>query len=615
MCLIYFKLMNFSNNFPEELRSHITISDVVSKRVALKKKGKDYWGLCPFHNEDSPSFSVNDQKGFYHCFGCGAHGDIIGFVINNERLGFKEAVIKLANDYNIKIPLIADQQEDKEQQSKTQRQFLIIEEACRFFENNLFSRSGSEALGYLQQRGLKIEDIKKFRLGFAIDSFDNLLQFLKSKSFSDSEILSVGLLSKSDNGKLYDKFRKRIIFPISNSQGKIIAFGGRILGEGEPKYLNSPETELFHKGKNLYNFSLAKKAIYDQKFVVVVEGYMDAISLAVRGIENVVAPLGTALTIDQLKILLKVTNDIVICLDGDAAGIKAMRRVIDLILPHINSDYLIRFAILPNGNDPDDFVRLNGKNAMEKFLKDAQNLSQVLFEFEAKDLKIDYEREPHISPEKKAKLQSNLFAKVKLISDSTVQKYFGEYYRNLLFEIGKNKNFLHKNSAQKIVANNNEALDAQDSYSLAIVALIANFSFLKNYQDEFCILKNLDFKNSEISQIKDELINFFDQNSSSNFSQVKEFLEKIVPSKLLKTKIFTSKFSDQNQEIITKKMRLFLLKYFYEETKHQYALILNATHEIETDDKQILQGKKQKELFNYKTDLERKILELESDMI
>lgn len=611
--------MNFSSNFPDELRSQITISDVISKRVALKKKGKEYSGLCPFHNENTPSFTVNDQKGFYHCFGCGAHGDIIGFVMNNERLGFKDAVIKLANDYNIQIPFVAHQREDEERQSKTQRQFLIVEEACRFFENNLFSRSGSEALGYLQQRGLKIEDIKKFRLGFALDSFDNLLQFLKSKSFTEAEILSAGLVSKSDSGKLYDKFRRRIIFPITNLQGKTIAFGGRILGEGEPKYLNSPETELFHKGKNLYNFSTAKKAIYDQKFVVVVEGYMDAISLAVNGIENVVAPLGTALTIDQLKILFKTTNDVVICLDGDAAGIKAMKRAIDLVLPHINSDYLIRFAILPNGNDPDDFVRLNGKKAMEKFLRDAQNLSQVLFEFEAKDLKIDYEREPHISPEKKAKLQNNLFAKVKLISDLVSQKYFGEYYKNLLFEIGKNKNFLHKNSAQKIIVNNNandnKALDAQDSYSLAIIALISNFPFLRNYKDEFCILKNLEFKNSEISQIKDELINFLDQNSSSKFSEVKEFLEKIVPNKFLKTKIFTSKFSDQNHDTITKKMQLFLLKYFYEEIKYQYAQLLDIGHEIETDEKQILQGKKQKELFNYKTDLERKILELESDMI
>ena len=281
--------MQFSKSFPDEIKSQITASDVVGKLVALDSKGK---GLCPFHPEKTPSFSVNDQKGFYYCFGCGAHGDIINFTMEKEGLAFKDAVVKLANDYSIQIPIIANEEKaeenDREFQKKIERDYLLLETICQFFENNLFSSSGFNALNYLYQRGLANSHIKKFRLGFALDNYEILLKHLKAKGFHDSELLNSGVIAKSSNGNLYDKFRSRVIFPITNSKGKIIAFGGRILGEGQPKYLNSSETELFKKGHNLYNFSFSRKAIYEQKYVVIVEGYMDAISLSINGIENVV---------------------------------------------------------------------------------------------------------------------------------------------------------------------------------------------------------------------------------------------------------------------------------------------------------------------------------------
>lgn len=605
--------MNFTQSFPDELRSQITISDVVGKRVALKKKGKEHWGLCPFHNEDSPSFSVNDQKGFYHCFGCAAHGDIIGFVMNTEGLGFKDAVVKLANDFNIQIPFVAKGQDDSELQDKNKRKYLLLETACQFFEKNLFSHSANDALGYLYKRGLDNSQIKKFRLGYAPEGYENLLKFLKAESFTDEELLKSGIISKSDGGKLYDKFRNRVIFPITNLQGKIIAFGGRILGEGEPKYLNSSETELFHKGRNLYNFSNARKSIYDKKYVVIVEGYMDVISLAANGIENVVAPLGTALTADQLQILFRVTNDIVVCLDGDAAGIKAMRRSIDVALPFLNPQHVIRFAILPNGNDPDDFVRKNGSQKMEKILFEAENLSKVLFDFEAKDLKLDYETSDRVSPEKKALLEANLFSKIKLISDPSSKKYFSEYYKNLLFGIGRNKNLISKSSSSKTILNSVDELDVQDSYSLTIIGFMVHFPFLKDYQDELCILRNLEFKNLEISEIKNDLIEFLDQNSSADFSQIKSNLEKNIENDFFKTRIFAVKFSNKNHDEISKKLKLILLKYFYEEVELQSLSIMARSHEIEIDDKSKI-AEKQRELFNYKTSLQKKILEVESDM-
>ncbi|MCE3255389.1 MAG: primase [Rickettsiaceae bacterium] len=604
--------MQFSKSFPDELRSQIAASDVVGKRVALTKKGKEFSGLCPFHNEKTPSFTVNDQKGFYHCFGCAAHGDIVSFTMQIERLGFKEAVIKLANDYGITIPVVIDQNQDHQHQEKIERDYLLLENICKFFEANLFSSAGVGALEYLRKRGLNNSQIKKFRLGFALDSYESLLRHLKSQGFSDAELLACGVIAKNDKGQLYDKFRGRIIFPIKNRQGKIIAFGGRILGDGQPKYLNSSETELFKKGQNLYNFSDAKKAIYEQKFVVVVEGYMDAISLSVNGIENVVAPLGTALTADQLKILFKTTSDVVVCLDGDKAGISAMRRTIDLALPIINHQNLVRFALLPGGFDPDDFVKQNGRDVTQNFLRDAENLSKVLFDFEVQDLHLDLKSASATEPEKKVILEGRLMQKVDLISDANSKKYFSQYYKNLLFEMGRNKNFSPKNPIAKTKIFDADKFDKQDGYSIAIIAIIANFPELRDYQDEICVLRDLEFKNQKLSDLKDHLINFFDQNPDAKFLEIKTDLEKIISDRVIKNKIFSAQFSHQNLENIKNKLKIFLLQYFYEEVSQQYAGTLAAHDEIETDLATIKSGK-QKELFDYKTSLEKKILRLISD--
>ena len=611
--------MYFSKSFPDELRSQITTSDVIGKRVALKRHGKEFSGLCPFHNEKSPSFTVNDQKGFYHCFGCSAHGDIIGFTMQIDGLNFKDTVIKLASDYGIPIPIVVDEKQDQDQQEKIDRDYLLLENVCLFFEKNLFSNTNNQALEYLYQRGLGGSDnanIKKFRLGFASDSYDLLLKHLKSQGFSDAELLASGVIAKNDQGKFYDKFRNRIIFPITNNRGNIIAFGGRILGDGQPKYLNSSETELFKKGHNLYNFSAAKKAIYEQKFAVVVEGYMDAISLSVNGIENVVAPLGTALTLDQLQILFKTTNDVVVCLDGDKAGINAMRRTIDLVLPIISSKNLIRFALLPEGLDPDDFIKQNGwqsgRMEMQKLLQNADNLSKVLFDFEVKDLHLDSHGGNIMAPEKKAALEARLMQKINLISDANSKKYFAQYYKNLLFEIGKNKHFQVKNVINKATISSNNLLDKQDSYSLAIIAIIANFPELKNYQDEFCILRDLEFKNQKLSDIKEQLINFLDQHLSVNLLEIKLNLEKIIVDEVLKNKIFSTQFFDKNLDNARCKLQIFLLKYFYEEVSQQYAQTLTLHDNIETSESLLKDGK-QKELFDYKTLLEKKILQLEID--
>jgi DNA primase len=490
---------------------------------------------------------------------------------------------------------------------------LLLENICQFFENHLLSNSGSEALQYLYSRGLNNSNIKKFRLGFAPLDANLLLDHLKSKSFSNSELLASGIIGQNSNGNLYNKFRNRVIFPITNLKGIIIAFGGRILGEGQPKYLNSSETNLFKKGHNLYNFSGARKSIYDQKFAVVVEGYMDAISLSINGVENVVAPLGTALTLDQIQILWRSTDDIVVCLDGDSAGLKAMRRTIDVVLPSVNPKHLIRFALLPDKIDPDDFIRKNGKAVMQNFLQNASNLSKVLFDFEAKDLDLNHNLEGLVSPEKKAMLEDKLFKKVNLISDASSKKHFSQYYRNLLYELGKNKKFQSKKITSKTSINHNFDLDSQDIYSIYIISYIVTFPELKDYQDEFCVLRNLEFKNQELSNIKEHLINFLDRNQETNFVEIKSELEIFIQSEEIKRQIFSNKFANDNLEKIRYNLQISLLRYLCEEVSLQYRETLSINDEIKTDEisfQPVLKDGKQKELFNYKTYLEKKILDL-----
>ena len=322
--------MHFPKDFPDKLRSTILVSEVVGKKVKLKLRGKEFQGLCPFHNEKSPSFTVNDQKGFFHCFGCQAHGDVISFVMQNEGMEYPEAIEKLANDFSIPIPQV---QVNYVQENQIDQDYLILEKINVFFETKLVSEIGRQALSYLQKRGISKVIIKKFRLGFAPNSYDELINFLKSEGFGESQIIASGIIGKNEKNQLYSKFRNRVIFPILDKKNRVIAFGGRCLGDELPKYLNSAETNFFKKSQTLYNYSYARKAIFDKSYAVVLEGYMDVISLFANGLENIVAGLGTALGEDHLKELFYITDKIIICLDGDSAGIRAAKRVSEIALP------------------------------------------------------------------------------------------------------------------------------------------------------------------------------------------------------------------------------------------------------------------------------------------
>lgn len=414
--------MAFPDSFLEELRNRLPLSGVVGRSVRLIKRGREFTGLCPFHNEKSPSFTVNDEKGFFHCFGCGAHGDVIGFVMRNGGLAFPEAVEQLAQEAGLTVPRLRP--EDREKADQVATLGKAMEEAAKWFQAQLQAGAGNEARAYVQKRGLKPETIERFRLGFAPNSRTAMKEALLARGLPEPLLVEAGLLIKpEDGGTTYDRFRNRVMFPIGDRRGRIIAFGGRALDADAPaKYLNSPETPLFHKGRNLYNHALAREAARESGTVIVVEGYMDVIALAQAGIDHAVAPLGTALTEEQIALLWRLCAEPILCFDGDAAGWRAALRAADRALPLLEPGHSFRFAILPGGQDPDDLVRTQGKAAMEEVLARALPLADVLWRRETEGRALD-------TPERRAALEAALFALAGQIRNPAVQNHYRDHFR------------------------------------------------------------------------------------------------------------------------------------------------------------------------------------------
>ncbi len=587
--------MQFSKDFPDKLRSSILTSEVVGKKVKLKARGNEFQGLCPFHNEKSPSFTVNDLKGFYHCFGCAEHGDIISFVMKTDGLDFKDAVIKLADDFSIQVPLV---KVDAAAENRLERDYLILERICQFFEKNLHGESGFEARDYLKKRNLNSAIAKKFRLGFSPNSYDSLIDFLKNENFRDEEILKSGIIGKNERGKIYCKFRNRIIFPITDKKNRVIAFGGRSLGDEMPKYLNSAETEFFKKNQTLYNFFLARKPIFSKGFAVAVEGYMDAISLAKNGLENVVAGLGTALGAEHLKDLFYTTDKIIICLDGDEAGIRAAKRVSEIALPLINAKKNIFFTILPNGMDPDDFITKFGLRELEKTLENAAPLSESLFEFALIELKIDKNKK--ISAENKAKIEMNLATKIEAILDPSSKKYFSLFFKDLLFYLGKkNQPKISKIGLAKSYSK--PSGNASDSNARAIIAMIVKYPHLSRFHDDDFDVLELHFSNENLSHLKELVIEKVEHNEENLI----EVLEKSgFDADVMEIKNILARLSIGDLDLVLVKFRILLLKDLLLQVEQQYKESLTRIEEVQ----------KIKEIFDYKNSLEQRILTLEKEL-
>jgi DNA primase len=499
--------MRFGRQFIDNLRARVPISSVISPYVNLKHKSKgDFLGLCPFHNEKSPSFNVSDNKGFYHCFGCGAHGDIITFIMEHKGLPYVEAVKELAQQAGIPLPKQDDFSAAREK--KIEDSYEVLEMAAKWFEDNLNSSTGLQARLYLKERGLTDETIKKFRLGYAPDEWESLKNYLKNNKVDEDIILANGLITTNEDGsKKYDRFRGRVMFPIFNNSGKVIAFGGRIMKKDEKaaKYINSPETDLFQKSYSLYGFNFAKDRAYKEQKIIAVEGYMDVIALHQAGFNYAVAPLGTALTETHIKQLWKITKEPILCLDGDDAGMRAAKKFAEEYVALLEPGYTIKFAYIPKGQDPDEYIQQNGAGAFEKILQNAKVLSDNLWDINIQNAKLT-------TPEQKADFAKKMMDLVNKIQNPSVKDFYRKDYNNRIYKLSiTNNNKTYQGKAiisQEIRQNSQNLKDKIEIVKEKLVLLVCyNPKLLLNASIEDIII-SLQIENKTVEMLAENAIDF-----------------------------------------------------------------------------------------------------------
>ncbi len=421
--------MRYPPDILDEIRARLPVSTVVGRKVRLKKAGREWKALSPFNAEKTPSFYVNDQKGFYHCFSSGKHGDIFTFLMETEGLSFPEAVERLAAEAGVALPKPSP--EARAEGDRRKSLYDVVELAAAFFEGELQGRAGVRARDYLARRGLGVETQRRFRLGYAPPDRFALRDHLATKGVAVEHMVEAGLLVTGEEVAVpYDRFRDRIMFPIADPKGRVIAFGGRAMSADAPaKYLNSPDTPLFNKGRLLYNLHLARQPAHERGTVIAVEGYVDVIALAQAGFPNAVAPLGTALTEDQLALLWRLADEPILCFDGDKAGRRAAYRAIDIALPLLTAGRSLRFALLPDGQDPDDLARSGGPAAVERVLAGARPLVDMLWAREV-------EAGPLDTPERRAALEQRLREALQAIRDETLRRYYRQEIDTRLMSLG-----------------------------------------------------------------------------------------------------------------------------------------------------------------------------------
>ncbi len=419
--------MALSPQFLDELKHRFTLSDVVGRSVKLVRRGRESTGLCPFHNEKTPSFTVNDQKGFYHCFGCGEHGSVLDFVMKTQGMTFPEAVEALAGEVGMEVP--KPSREEIERQRERASLTEVMAAVAGWYQTQLRGQAGKAALEYIKGRGLTDATLERFALGYASAGRTTLKEAMKARDIDEDQLVETGMLIKpEDGGPAYDRFRDRLMFPITDRQGRVIAFGGRALSkDAKAKYLNSPETGLFHKGATLYNWANARAASYDVGQVLVVEGYMDVIALAQAGIDYAVAPLGTALTEEQISHLWQMADEPILSFDGDNAGQRAAGRAVERALPMLRPGKSLRFMMMPPGDDPDSLVQREGRGAVEGLIDKAEPLVSMLWNNLTMGVQAD-------TPERRAGLEKKVFGKLAEIQDDNVKGLYQRDFRDRLFQ-------------------------------------------------------------------------------------------------------------------------------------------------------------------------------------
>ena len=414
--------MAVAPEFLEEIRARIGLGDVIARHVSLRRAGRDLKGLCPFHNEKTPSFVVYDDH--FHCFGCGAHGDVIGFVMRQEGLSFPEAVERLAGEAGLEVPRATPEEREAEKRAASLHE--VMERACRFFEDELQGPRGANARSYLAGRGIDEETRARFRLGYAPDTRTALRNAVMDAAHPEALLVEAGLLIRPDDGTPYDRFRGRVIFPITDRRGRVIAFGGRILGEGNPKYLNSPDTPLFSKGRVLYGMATAREAAHRNARVIVTEGYTDVIALNRAGYAESVAPLGTALTESHLHALWRMAPEPVLCFDGDEAGKRAAYRAAERALPLLEPGRSLQFVTMPAGQDPDSLLAEKGVEGVESCLGSRRDLSDLIWRMQTEARRFD-------TPERVAGLEQAFERLIARIDDRRVQYQYRNHFRQRIF--------------------------------------------------------------------------------------------------------------------------------------------------------------------------------------
>src|SRR5215468_3315933 len=429
--------MRFPSNFLDELRARLPVSEVVGRRVRLKRAGREWKGLSPFNKEKTPSFFVNDQKAMWFDFSSGKNGNIFDFLMLTEGVSFPEAVERLAQQAGIPLPVMTREAQAQEERRKSLHD--IVELAAKFFEATLASRAGARGRGYLLDRGIHAPTQVKFRLGYAVAEQYALKEHLGAAKIPVEDMIEAGLLvGGEDIAVPYDRFRDRVMFPITDWRGRVIAFGGRALDKDvAAKYLNSPETPLFHKGATLYNIAGARKAAHEGAAVIAVEGYIDVIAMVTAGFEATVAPLGTALTVEQLALMWRMADEPILCFDSDEAGRRAAYRAVDLALPLLKPGKSLKFAALPDGQDPDDLARSGGRAAIDDVLAAARPLAHVLWARES-------EAGPFDTPERRAALEARIGQIIATVTDETVRRYYKQDFAGRLRQMFAPQNFTTK---------------------------------------------------------------------------------------------------------------------------------------------------------------------------
>ena len=487
--------MKFPKEYLEEIKQRVKVSDVVGAAVQLKRRGKEFVGLSPFSTEKTPSFTINDEKGFYHCFSSGEHGNIFDFLVKVEKLNFGDAVRKLAAKAG--MPAFKFTKENIEVENKRKKYDEILTIALQNYQKNFFENQFVKK--YALDRGLTEEILSIFKIGYSGEYGLNVSLF---SNFNQKELIESGVFFHDEkNNKLIDRFKNRLIFPIFDYNNKVIGFGGRALGQNYlAKYINSPETEFFKKSFNLYNLNNAKSENKQSGIIFVVEGYMDAISLYQAGFKNVVATLGTAMTESHLNLVWRYFNDPVVCFDGDRSGQNAAQKISEKLIAFMKPGYSLSFLILPNGFDPDSFIRKNGKNNFESLLDQKIDIGNFIFENNLQNLQ-------STQPEERAGFEKKLIDTCLLIQDSTVKKYYVSFFKNKIFEQfsnRKNKNIKPLNKTKELT----RKITRYSSFELKEFSLmylfLNNFAILRNQFEKVSLIN---FHNKNLEELRKVLIN------------------------------------------------------------------------------------------------------------